>query len=229
VGLLAAERPGAFTLRVARHDIIDGGRAETRRACRPGSDVNPGCTTMKSLKGHLLVATPRLVDPNYHRTVLLMFQHTETNAAGVVLNRPTGATVSDISEQVLPEPCDWEKPINLGGPVEGPLLILHQIEELSDHVMIPGVYGTFDSSKIREILQLRAEPSLIVANYAGWGPGQLEAEIEEESWLDLPATSEYVFWDDARDLWETVVKQINAEQLSRVLGISELPGDPTLN
>lgn len=184
---------------------------------------------MKSLKGHLLVATPRLHDPNFNQTVLLMFQHSEEGAAGVILNRPTEATITDIAEQVFVEPFEWDKPIAIGGPVPGPLLVLHRVERLSDYEMIPGVFGTFDSAKIQEILRKKTEPSLIVANYSGWGPGQLETEIEDDSWLDLPASADHVFWEGARDLWDAVVKQINSAQITRLCGIAEVPDDPTLN
>jgi putative transcriptional regulator len=184
---------------------------------------------MKSLKGHLLVATPRLSDPNFTRTVLLMFQHSEDGAAGIILNRLTGATISDVADQVFPDEFEWDKPIQLGGPVPGPLLVLHRDESLSDHEMIPGVFGTFDSEKIQEIVRQRTEPSLIIANYAGWGPGQLESELDEDSWLELPATADHVFWEDDRDLWDSVVNEIHSGRLSRILGIVEIPDDPSMN
>jgi putative transcriptional regulator len=184
---------------------------------------------MKSLTGHLLVATPRLLDPNFSRTVLLMFQHSDEGAAGVVLNRPTEATITDVAGQIFSDPFTWEKPIRIGGPVPGPLIVLHQVEDLSDHPVIPGVFRTFDSTKIQELLREQTEPSLIIANYAGWGPGQLEAEIDEESWLDLPAKRDHIFWDEARDLWDTVVKEINTAKTAKLLGIAPIPDDPRAN
>jgi putative transcriptional regulator len=185
---------------------------------------------MNSLKGHLLVATPRLLDPNFVRTVLLMLEHNEEGAAGVVLNRPTQATVSDIAEQVLDEAMEWDKAIYMGGPVTGPLMILHTDESLGDLNPLPGVFSTADAPKIEQMLRVRIEPSLVIANYAGWGPGQLESEIAEDSWLSLPARPEFVFWDgDAEDLWDAVVKEIHAGDLSRFLGLRDLPEDPSVN
>jgi len=184
---------------------------------------------MKPLKGQLLVAAPQLNDPNFTRTVLLMFEHTEDGAAGLVLNRPTEATVTDLSEQVFDQAFTWEKAINLGGPVAGPLLILHGLEEQADQEILPGVYSTFISSKIQHLIRRRVEPSLVIANCAGWGPGQLEGEIEREAWLSMPARPDHVFRDGAEDLWEAALKQIKAADLSRFFGVRALPLDPTLN
>src|ERR1700744_5133637 len=105
---------------------------------------------MRSLKGHLLIASPSLLASFFTRTVILMLDHTEEGAAGVVLNRPTEATVADIAETVFSEPIDWAKPLNLGGPVSGPLMVLHEVEDLSDQEIIPGVYNAVEISKVRE-------------------------------------------------------------------------------
>ena len=184
---------------------------------------------MKPLKGQLLVAAPKLDDPNFARTVLLMVEHTEDGAAGIVLNRPTEATITDLSEQVFQESFEWEKPINLGGPVAGPLLILHTVEDLADQEVLPGVFSTFISSKIQQLIRRRIEPSLVIANCAGWGPGQLEGEIRSEAWLSMPAKPDHVFWGGAADLWDTTLRQIKAADLTRFLGVRGLPLDPSMN
>ena len=184
---------------------------------------------MNSLKGHLLIATPELLDPNFVRTVTLMLEHSEDGALGVILNRPTEATIADLSGQIFEEPVEWEKLLHLGGPVEGPLMLIHTVEDLSDKEVYPGLYNTIEASKVKELLQLKTEPSLIIANYAGWGPGQLESEFDVESWLTLPATTEYIFWTGAKDLWDVVVNALSARRLSEFLGLRELPPDPTLN
>ena len=184
---------------------------------------------MKSLKGHLLIASPELLSPFFTRSVTLMLEHTEQGAMGVTLNHPTDATVTDIAEEVFGEPFEWEKPIHLGGPVPGPLMILHTDAELADLEALPGVYGTIEAEKLREVLRTRPEPSLIIANNSGWGPGQLEGEFGDDSWLTLPATTEHVFWPGPADLWSVVVKGVNARKLSEFLGIDEVPPDPSLN
>ena len=184
---------------------------------------------MRSLKGHLLIASPSLVASFFTRTVILMLDHSEEGAAGVVLNRPTEATVSDIAEAVFSEAFEWDKPLNLGGPVSGPLMVLHEVEGLSDQEILPGVYNSVEMSHVRQAVLDRTEPSVILANYAGWGPGQLEGEFGVDSWLTLPATHEYVFWRGTKDLWDVVVKAVNARKLSEFLGLRDVPRDPTVN
>lgn len=185
---------------------------------------------MKSLKGHLLVATPELLDPNFHKTVVLMFEHNEQGAAGVVINRPIEATVSDIAEQVFQEHFEWEKSLSLGGPVSGPLMLLHSEADLADQEILPGVFSTIEADKVREILRRRADPCLIVANYAGWGPGQLESEIAQDSWITTPASPDLVFQADVSELWETVFEGKGAQpNILQMLRLKEVPDDPTLN
>lgn len=184
---------------------------------------------MTSLAGHLLVATPELADPNFVRTVIYLFAHSEDGAAGVVLNRPTGATVTDISEKVFEEPVSWDKPIHLGGPVAGPLMVLHSDESLSDQPLIEGLYHTIDSDKIRSLILQKTEPSLVVANYSGWGAGQLEMELAQGTWLWLPARLEHVFANTEDDLWESVSREIRTTRLSHMLGLKDLPPDPRWN
>ncbi len=184
---------------------------------------------MKSLKGQLLIAAPGLASTFFSRTVILMLEHGEDGATGVVLNRPTEATVTDIAEPVLSEPFEWGKTLNLGGPVSGPLMVLHRAEDLADEQIVPGVFHTVEDDKVREMIRERVEPSLILVNYAGWGPGQLEGEFDVESWLTLPATVDHVFWAGRRELWDVVVKAVNARRLSDFLGLREVPADPNLN
>jgi putative transcriptional regulator len=184
---------------------------------------------MNSLKGHLLIASPNLLAPFFTRTVILMLEHTEDGALGVVLNRPTDATVADIAEQVLQERVEWSKPILLGGPVPGPLMVLHTDEDLADQEVLPGVYSSIDAAKIQQLLRGQPEPALVVANYAGWGPGQLEGEFDVDSWLTLPATAEHVFWAGEIDLWDVVAQAANTTKLSEFLRIRQVPPDPRLN
>ena len=184
---------------------------------------------MTSLKGHLLVAHPGLLDPNFARAVLLLFDHDRQGAAGVILNRPTVATIGDISEQVFSERFEWDKPLNLGGPVLGPLMVIHDARALADQEVMAGLFTTIDAAKVQVLIRRRAEPSLIVANYAGWGPGQLDAEIREGSWLLTPATADLVFGTSDLEGWEGIVRSIEESQIPKILGIREVPDDPAMN
>lgn len=184
---------------------------------------------MKSLKGQFLVATPQLDDSNFRHAVILMFEHSEEGAAGIVINRPMDASISDIASQVLEEEFDWDKAIHLGGPVPGPLMILHTDADLADQEILPGVYSTVEAEKVRVMIRDRVEPSLIIANYAGWGPGQLESELKRNSWFCVPADSEQVFSDERHALWDVFVRQVRGRDLDTLLKIKEVPPDPSLN
>lgn len=184
---------------------------------------------MKSLKGQLLIATPELNAPIFARSVILIIDHDEDGAMGVILNRPTDATATDLAGTVVDEDFTWDKPLHLGGPVSGPLMVLHADPELADREVLPGVFLTLDAPKAQEILSRRADPSMFVINYSGWGPGQLEGEFEWDSWLTLPASASDVFGDGEEDRWEVAMKQVNLRKLSEFFGIREVPPDPSMN
>lgn len=184
---------------------------------------------MNFLEGHLLIATPDLLAPIFACSVILMIDHGEGGAMGVILNRPTEATVADLPAEVFGEVVAWDKPLHLGGPVPGPLMLLHADPGLADREVLPGVYLTLDATKAREVVARRAEPLLIVVNYSGWGAGQLEGEFDQQSWLTLPATAEHIFGSARTDLWSSVVGRVQARKLSEFLGVRVIPTDPSLN
>jgi putative transcriptional regulator len=184
---------------------------------------------MTSLKGHLLIAAPGLLDPMFTRSVVLLLDHDEAGAMGVILNAPTGTTMTDLAGKLFEEDFAWDKPLHLGGPVPGPLVVLHEIEGLSDREVVPGVYGTLDAVKAQEVASRKPEPSLVVGNHAAWGPGQLEGESGSGHWLTLPATAGDVFWRADADLWEVTIRRANARKLAGYLGLRGMPPDPRLN
>ncbi len=184
---------------------------------------------MNSLKGHLLIASPTLLDPNFVRSVVLMIEHNEQGAAGVVINGPGDTTITQIAMKAFQEPLEWEKLITRGGPVPGPLLALHTSEEHADQEVMAGLYTTAEATKIEALVRLEVEPSRFVINYAGWGPGQLEAELAEESWMTLPARLELVFTADDTELWKLVVNEANRGRLIDMLHLEDVPQDPRLN
>lgn len=183
---------------------------------------------MKSLGGNLLVASPRLPDSNFSKTVVLILQHDENGALGVVLNRPSDTTVRDVWEQIADTPCAAEQPLYLGGPLIGPVIAVHTDEELSQQQVAGGLYFSMQRESLEDLVA-RSDSSLkMFSGYSGWGEGQLEKELESGAWLVVPATSAYVFATD-QNLWKTVVDNISHEAIFSVLGIKHFPSDPTLN
>jgi putative transcriptional regulator len=171
------------------------------------------------LSGYLLVASPLMLDPNFTRTVVLILQHDDDGALGVVLNRPSDAPVSEYLPRWSPgsvEPAT----VFVGGPV-------------SPEIGIGLARGTGSSSGLLsgiEVFDLSAEDEeheavRVFAGYAGWGAGQLEAEMEESAWLVIPATPAEVFSSRPDLLWGRVMRRIDPK-----LGVvATLPPDPLLN
>jgi putative transcriptional regulator len=184
---------------------------------------------MQTLKGHLLIAAPHLQSPVFRRSVILLLDHDEEGALGLILNQPISTTLTDLSGKIFVDHFEWDKPISLGGPVASSLMVLHTDEDLGDDEIIRGVFITTDGCKVQELIDRRSEPSLVIANYAGWGPGQLDNELRADSWLTLPATRDHVFWTGEKDLWKVVVNQVRAQELTALVGVRTLPPDPRMN
>ncbi len=180
-----------------------------------------------SLKGHLLIAAPQLGDPNFVRTVILMIDHDENGAFGIVLNRPSGRTVKEVWDE-LDDSCECLESINIGGPVVGPLLALHTQEYLAEAEVLPGLYLTAERENLDELVRQDYSTFRLFSGYSGWGEGQLEGELEQGGWITLKAKKEYVFvWDD--DLWDRVGEEITQDVYRRGLKIKQFPTDPSLN
>ncbi len=184
---------------------------------------------MQSLKGHLLIATPQLHSPIFTRSVILMIDQNEDGAIGVIINQQINTTLTDLSGKIFVEDFKWNKPIFLGGPVASSLMMLHTNESLADEEIVPAVYITADGARVQELIERRSEPSLVVANYSGWGPGQLDGEFRAYSWLTLPATFDHVFWAGEKELWNVAINQVRAQLLTALVGVRERPPDPSLN
>ncbi len=180
-----------------------------------------------SLKGHLLIAAPQLGDPNFVRTVILMIDHDENGAFGIVLNRPSGRTVKEVWDE-LDDSCECLESINIGGPVVGPLLALHTQEYLAEAEVLPGLYLTAERENLDELVRQDYSTFRLFSGYSGWGEGQLEGELEQGGWITLKAKKEYVFvWDD--DLWDRIGEEITRDVYRRGLKIKQFPTDPSLN
>jgi putative transcriptional regulator len=183
---------------------------------------------MESLEGHLLVASPQLLDPNFARTLVLLVQHNDEGAFGVVINRPQRKTLQELWREVGSSPCHSRQPIYLGGPVPGPLLSLHAQPKLGEVELAPGVFFAAKKQHLDTLVLAEGPVYKIFIGHAGWGAGQLENEIRQGAWRTTPATAEYVF-STAELLWEIVFRQLGQSMLKSMLHVKELPPDPTVN
>ncbi len=179
----------------------------------------------KSLKGKFIIASPRLMDPNFVQSVVLLIQHDENGAMGVIINRPMEVSVRQACEPLEAVECLVEAPLHVGGPCEGPLMALHALEDSAEGEIIPGVYYAVQRHHLESLLERAPIPAKYVANYAGWGPGQLEAEIAEGSWLVHDAGPEQIFEEDLQ-LWSKLITHATLGQWIRP---ELIPDDPSLN
>ena len=182
---------------------------------------------MESLEGQLLLASPQLLDPNFVRTVVLLVEHNDMGALGLVINRPTGKTVQELWKQVGESPCESQQPVHLGGPVSGPLMAIHTADGLAEMEIADGLFFAAKKQNLDELVR-RDERFKIFVGHSGWGPGQLEGEIEQGAWRAIPAKLEDVF-DAADDLWQRLMQRAVAGVLPEMLGIKHIPLDPSLN
>lgn len=180
---------------------------------------------MESLRGKLLLAGGGLFDDNFRQTVVLIGGHDEDGAFGLVLNRRLDTTIAE-AVPPLASLAGADARLFGGGPVspELPVLLVRLTDPAGLDVHILGttglVTGTVSTDLGSRVIEVR-----VFAGHAGWGPGQLEAELEAEAWIVEPATEADVFTDEPETLWRRVLERKGGgyERLARV------PFDPSLN
>ncbi|MDZ7616255.1 MAG: YqgE/AlgH family protein [Patescibacteria group bacterium] len=182
---------------------------------------------MESLEGHLLIASPELLDPNFARSVVLMVQHNEQGALGLVLNRPTNKELRHLWADVSQEPCNGSGLVYLGGPVPGPIMAVHGEADLGELEVLDGVFFAARKDHLDSLVLRTDLPYKVFVGHSGWGPGQLEGELKLGGWLTAAATVKDVF-HDGDDLWARLVKGVR-HPLPEMLNIKRVPPDPSLN
>ena len=180
--------------------------------------------TMENLMGSLLVANGTLMDPNFRRTVVVITEHNEEGAMGLVLNRPAPVTVEEAAP-ALAGLVPAGTPICFGGPVQPEAaIVLADFEALGleNRIVIGsiGMLSELDSGTSDAIRRAR-----VFAGYAGWGPGQLEAEIEESAWIIEDALPGDIFTEQPEKLWSRVLQRKGGDY--RLLAL--MPLDPSSN
>jgi putative transcriptional regulator len=179
-----------------------------------------------SLRGQLLVAAPSLADPNFARTVVLVTEHTEEGAMGVVLNRPSELSIGE-AVPTLTVAFDAEQPVYVGGPVATTsiVLVLEFLEpELAELLVFGRIGFPAAQADVAELVDV-TERGRVFAGYAGWGPGQLDDELRSEDWIVEPAIPEDVFGEDAAALWAAVLTRKGG----RFALLATMPLDPSVN
>jgi len=162
----------------------------------------------------LLLSMPQLQDPNFARTVVLLCEYSAEGAFGLVLNRPTDVLAVDMVRVEPPIINGNRLVLWIGGPVEPQRgWILLGDEPLADFKCIrQGLYLSTSPVLLREVLEMRPAPrARILAGYAGWGPGQLDAELAQSAWLMADVDLDLVFDVPADTMWETAIRRLGAD------------------
>lgn len=176
-----------------------------------------------NLAGSLLLAHPKLQDPNFARAVVLMSLHNGEGAMGVVLNRPLDKTLADLGPEFRETPLGTV-PVYCGGPVSPEQLILVAWQTTSHDGTFKLYFGV-DPDKLRELM---AESDLEVRaflGYSGWSGGQLEMEMSGETWLVSPVPADLLADFDGADLWRQIVRGLSPKWRVQI----DEPEDPSRN
>jgi putative transcriptional regulator len=181
----------------------------------------------ESLRGKLLLASPTLLDPNFVRTVILIAEHTEEGAMGLVLNRPAASTIAEAVPDLAWLAGDEEQ-VYVGGPVaETAVIVLAEFDrpEMAGALVEPDLGFVGTDADDPEALEGAIRRARVFAGHAGWGPGQLEGELDEGAWLVVEAHADDVFAADPDLMWRSVLRR----QQGKVSMLAHFPAHPSMN
>jgi putative transcriptional regulator len=179
-----------------------------------------------SLAGQFLIASPAILDPNFHRTVVLITAHTEEGAVGLIVNRRSEATVQEAVPQ-LDELAEPDARIFVGGPVnaEG-VAVLAEFEDPDDAgVVVLDDVGFVALDEALETEPPRVQRARVFAGVAGWGADQLEDEFARDDWIVAPAGADDIFTDDPDRLWSDLLRRKGGQYEL----VARMPLDPSSN
>jgi putative transcriptional regulator len=180
---------------------------------------------MDSARGQLLIAGPGLVDHNFWRTVVLIVEHSHEGALGLVLNRPSETTVGEAVSE-LAQLLDVDDPLYVGGPVQpSALIVLAEFETPDEAALVAFedvgvVAGGATDDTVAEVRRSRG-----FVGHAGWGPGQLDSEVERGDWILEPARHEDAFTEEPLELWQSVLTRKGGSYAL----VARMPPDPSVN
>ena len=182
---------------------------------------------MESLRGQLLVAAPTLLDPNFNRSVVLVAEHGDEGAMGIILNRESDLDVAEAAP-ALGELVEAGAHVFEGGPVQPTsVVVVAEFDDESEQaatIVLEGI-GFVGAEADFDTLAEDVDRVRVFAGLAGWGPGQLESELEREDWITETATADDVFTEDPDGLWSAVLERKGGQYAL----VARMPEDPSLN
>jgi putative transcriptional regulator len=181
---------------------------------------------MDSLQGKLLIAAPALIDPNFARTVVLVAAHSEEGALGLVLNRPLDTPLVEIAP-VLEQLAEPGAVLHSGGPVapESAVLLADFADPSLAALLIFGDIGLPSASCELSDLETGVRRARVFAGHSGWGPGQLDAELEQDAWFVGQLAPDELWRADSTLLWSTTLSRKGGAYAL----LARMPADPSVN
>jgi putative transcriptional regulator len=169
-----------------------------------------------SLAPALLLSMPQLIDPNFAKSVVLLCEHAPEGAFGLVVNRPSDIAAAEAVKLEPPVDQPNDLPLLIGGPVEperGWILTAQAPEHVEHRSVGAGLYLSASPVLLRRALMARPLPkrTLVLAGYAGWGPGQLDSELAESAWLIMPVELDLIFEIPSTSAWEMAIRRLGAD------------------
>jgi len=181
---------------------------------------------IESLQGKLLIAAPTLLDPNFTRTVVLIASHSEEGALGLVLNRPLETPLAEVSP-VLERLAEPGAVLHQGGPVapESAVLLAEFADPSLAALLIFGDIGLPAATVELADLETGVRRARVFAGHSGWGPDQLDAELEQEAWFVGQLAPDELWLADSTLLWaNALIRKGGAYAL-----LARMPEDPSVN
>ena len=171
---------------------------------------------MSSLAPALLLSMPQLTDPNFAKSVVLLCEHEAEGAFGLVVNRPSEISAAAAVNMHPPIEAPNDLPLLIGGPVEpqrGWILTAQTPDGIEHRALGAGLYLSASPVLLRRALMARPTPrrTLVLAGFASWGPGQLDAELHESAWLIAPVDLDLIFEIPQAASWEMAIRRLGAD------------------
>lgn len=184
-----------------------------------------------SLAGCVLVAAPSIQDPVFARSVCIVVEHSKTQTIGIMLNRRLVMDTESLLEQLLDgatRPSNAVSYVNFGGPQNGPVLAIHDNQQLAEGGNSQGVYLSAQSDTLKKLAQSTPKHCRLFIGHAVWSVSQLETEIINGDWHVLPAVPELVFANE-HTMWARGIQTVGNGIIQAATGLPRLMTEPYLN
>ena len=181
---------------------------------------------MKSIKGYLLVASPKIKNSIFEKSTILILEHSHKGAYGIIIDKyQRDTTIEEVWEKSTGYKQKSNQLLNIGGPIDGPIISIHTNKKLGEEYVTNKVYFTVAKKIINEIIK-KEKTLKVFVGYCRWSKGQIEQEIESGSWFIFESKLEYIF--NLKDsLWNEILDTEYLEILKK--SIKNIPLDPSLN